>query len=329
MLGDVNTRVFTGCSPCDVHLLELVETSEHTSTGNTTQDVSTSSLHHRHDAFIGQDLSATVNGALVLNSATRGHHHAPPDSINRVGHKSSSDGNSPAKEEGKTNRSTISNEDWLEGVEHAEVHATVDEDTDSRDGETSVQALDTIRLQSLHIDINKTIELALTTLALGIVSQPGPGVVKRVNKEEGHSTSGTTASNVSCELGGWAGALGGGEDGLDGILEGKVKSLSWEVSEHISQVSSPEWVDTLGLQDSGGAVNDTSVWLVKPALLDHLILVLDKELHSLNGSSCGLGHTSGYTSEHEVLNKSELLFISHFDNLSWPSCRSESSNISL
>ena len=82
--------------------------------------------------------------------------------------------------------------------------------------------------------------------------------------------------------------------------------------------TSPEWVDTLGLQDSGGAVNDTSVWLVKPALLDHLILILDKELHSLNGSSGGLGHTSGYTSKHEVLSKSELLFISHFDNLSWP-----------
>merc|ERR1712179_654729 len=118
----------------------------------------------------------------------------------------------------------------------------------------------------------------------------------------GHGTGSSTASNVGCELGGWAGSLGGGEDG---------------------QVSSPEGVDTLGLQDSGGAVDDTGVWLVEPALLDHLILVLDKELHSLNGSSGGLGHTSGYTSEHEVLNKSELLFISHFDNLSWP-CKESS-----
>merc|ERR1719432_691718 len=127
--------------------------------GNTSQDVGTSSLHHGHEAFVSQDLSAAVNGALVLDAgSTRGHHHAPPDGINGVGHETSSDSHSPAEEEGKSNASTISNKDGLEGVEHAEVHATVDEDTDSRDGESSVQALDTVRLQCLHVDINKTIE---------------------------------------------------------------------------------------------------------------------------------------------------------------------------
>merc|ERR1719430_404328 len=229
------SRYLLGCSPCDVHLLELVETSEHTSTGNTSQHVGTSSLHHGHEAFVSQDLSAAINGALVLDAATGGHHHTSPDSINGVGHQTSSNSHSPAEEEGESNASTISNKDGLQGVEHAEVHATVDEDTDSRDGESSVQALDTVRLQSLHVNINETIELALTALALGIVSQPSPGVVKRVDEEERHGTGGSTASNVGCELGGWAGSLGGGEDGLDGILEGKVKSLSGEVSENIGQ----------------------------------------------------------------------------------------------
>ena len=91
---------------------------------------------------------------------------------NGVGHESSSDCYSPAQKEGKTNAATISNKDWLEGVEHAEVHATVDEDTNGRDGEASVQSLDTVSLKGLHVDINKTIELAFTSLALGIVSQP-------------------------------------------------------------------------------------------------------------------------------------------------------------
>merc|ERR1719430_2442407 len=178
------SRYLLGCSPCDVHLLELVETSEHTSTGNTSQDVGTSSLHHGHEAFVSQDLSAAVNRALVLDAATGGHHHTSPDSINGVGHQTSSNSHSPAEEEGESNVSTISNEDGLQGVEHAEVHATVDEDTDSRDGESSVQALDTVRLQGLHIDVNETIELALSSLALGIVSQPGSGVVKRVDEEK-------------------------------------------------------------------------------------------------------------------------------------------------
>ena len=80
----------------------------------------------------------------------------------------------------------------------------------------------------------------------------------------------------------------------------------------MGQLTSPEGVDTLGLEDPGGAVHDTGVGLVKTTLLDHLILILDKELHSLDGGSDGLGDTSSNTSEHEVLNKSELLGITHF-----------------
>ena len=91
---------------------------------------------------------------------------------NRVRHQTSSNSHTPAEEERKTNTATITNKDGLQSVEHAEVHATVDEDTNGRDGESSVQALDTVRLQGLHIDINETIELALTSLALGIISQP-------------------------------------------------------------------------------------------------------------------------------------------------------------
>merc|ERR1719430_1181268 len=90
------SRYLLGCSPCDVHLLELVETSE-----------GTSSLHHGHEAFVSQDLSAAVNGALVLDAATGGHHHTSPDSINGVGHQTSSNSHSPAEEEGKSNVSTI------------------------------------------------------------------------------------------------------------------------------------------------------------------------------------------------------------------------------
>merc|ERR1711973_842683 len=68
--------------------------------------------------------------------------------------------------------------------------------------------------------------------------EPGSGVVKGVDKHEGEGSSSSTGKNVGSELPGSAGVLGGGEGGLNGILEGKVKSLGWEVSEHISQVFS-------------------------------------------------------------------------------------------
>ena len=91
---------------------------------------------------------------------------------NGVGHKSSSDGNSPSKKEGKSDIRGVSKKNWLQGVEETEVHATVDEDTDSRDGESSVQSLDTVRLQGLGVNVNETVELTLSSLALGVIGQP-------------------------------------------------------------------------------------------------------------------------------------------------------------
>jgi len=139
-----NKRLLAG-SPRDVHGLELVETGKHTSTSNTTEDVSSSALHHAHEALVLQDLHCAVDGTLVLDSTTGGHHHPPPDCVNGVGHQTGSNSHCPTKEEGSSHRRVLSSdEDRLQGVEESEVHATVDEDTNGRDGEASVQALDAI-----------------------------------------------------------------------------------------------------------------------------------------------------------------------------------------
>ena len=66
---------------------------------------------------------------------------------------------------------------------------------------------------------------------------PSPGVVKGVDKEERHGTSGATRGDVSAELGALAGGLGDSEGCLDGILKGEVEGLGGEVPQHISQVS--------------------------------------------------------------------------------------------
>ena len=89
-----------------------------------------------------------------------------------VGHESSSDSDSPSKEERQEYTSILAQQQRLQGVVEAEVHAAVDEDAHGGDGEASVQALDAVRLKGLHVDIDQTIELALTTLTLGIVGQP-------------------------------------------------------------------------------------------------------------------------------------------------------------
>merc|ERR1719209_857274 len=299
-----------GGPPGDVHGLELVKAGEHTGAGDSTEDVGSSTLHQGHETLVLHDLDEAVHGALVLDTTAGGHHHPPPHRVNGVGHESSSDGDSPSKEEGEENSSVLAEQQRLQSVVEAEVHATVDEDTNCRDGEASVQALDAIGLQSLHVDVDQAVELALTTLALGVVSQPGPGVVEGVYEEQGHGTGGATAGNVCGELQGLGGVLGGLEGGLDGILEGKVKRLSWEVPQHVRHVSSPEGVDSLRCQHTLGAVKHSIVWLVKTTLLDHLILVLDEQLDPLDGGGGGLGHAGSHAGEHERLKESKLL-VSH------------------
>merc|ERR1719209_2419745 len=153
-----------GSPPGDVHGLELVEAGEHTSAGDSTEDVGSSTLHQGHEALVLHDLDEAVHGALVLDTTAGGHHHPPPHGVNGVGHESSSDGDSPSKEEGEEDSSVLAEQQWLQGVVEAEVHATVDEDTNCGDGEASIQALDAVGLEGLHVDVDQAIELALTTL---------------------------------------------------------------------------------------------------------------------------------------------------------------------
>merc|ERR1719153_1716951 len=139
----------------------------------------------------------------------------------------------------------LTNNDGAQGVKQTEVHATVDEDTNSRDGEASVQTLDTVRLESLHVDINETIELTSSSLGFVVIGKPGSGVVQGVYEEKGQSTSSSTRSYVGGEFTLGRGILGGGEDCLNAVLEGEVKSLGGEVTKDIGQVTTPQWVDTL------------------------------------------------------------------------------------
>ena len=175
---DFGINVLSSWSLCshsegDVDLLELVETSQDTSASNTTEDVGTSALHHGHEAFVLEDLHTAVDGALVLDGGTGGHHHTTTDGVDGVGQEAGADGHTPTQEEGQEQGLVVSQEDGLEGIVHAEVHATVDEDTDAGDGETTVQALDTVGLEGLPVDIDEAVVLALSTLALGVIGEPG------------------------------------------------------------------------------------------------------------------------------------------------------------
>ena len=236
----------------NVDLLELVKPSQHARTSHASQDIGAGPFHQGHEALIGQDLPEAVEGALVLDPAPGGHHHPPPDGVDGIGHEAGGDSDRPAEEEGDSHSSIRTENQGLESVVQTKVHATresheqeiviqlalpVDEDTDSGDGEPSVQTLDTVRLQSLHIDVNEAIELPFATLALGVIGQPGPGVVQGVDEHQRECPGKPSAGDVGAEFQPLRGVLSGLEGGLDLVFEGEVEGLGGEVPQNIGKVS--------------------------------------------------------------------------------------------
>lgn len=124
---------------------------------------------------------------------TRGHHHTTTDSIQWVRSNTSTSSDSPAEEE-RGQEATLERadkENGLDGVVHSEVQTTVDDNSKDGGTETTVETRDTIRLQGLLVDINETVELAVSTTlgALGVVGKTGTSVIKGVDEQEGSGTS--------------------------------------------------------------------------------------------------------------------------------------------
>ena len=87
------------------------------------------------------------------------------------------------------------------GVVDTEVETTVDDDTDDRGHEATVETGNTVRGKRLLVDIDETVELtgSSTLGGLGVVRETRTSVVKGVNEEKGRSTGGTTRRNVTGE----------------------------------------------------------------------------------------------------------------------------------
>lgn len=66
------------------------------------------------------------------------------------------------------------------------------------------------------------------------------------------------------------------------VLEGKVQSLSWEISNNVGQVTAPVCSNTLFLWNADKAINHTLVLLVGADLFRD-VLNLQQQLHTLNG----------------------------------------------
>lgn len=115
------------------------------------------------------------------------------------------------------------------------------------------------------------------------------------------------------------------------VLEGKVQSLSWEISNNVGQVTAPVWSKTLFLWNADKAINHTLVLLIGGDLFRD-VLNLQKQFHTLDGCDGSLWDSCGDTSGSEVLDESNSIkILAHFainNNAKYPKFYIEFSNFS-
>ena len=134
-----------------------------------------------------------INTLSRVTHFTRSHHHTPTNSIKRIRADTSTSGDCPAEQEGsqEVTLESTDKDDGLKGVVHSEVQPTVDNNTGDRGTETTVQTKDTVRGESLLVNIYQSVELTISAglCIFGVVGQTGTSVVQGVHEEQGGSTS--------------------------------------------------------------------------------------------------------------------------------------------
>jgi len=293
--------------------LDLGVEDEHEGTTGSSDNVREGSLEEGLATFLGVDLLEAVHGSSVhkvLSGTTRLHHKASSDGIKGVGDNTGGNGNDLSEHPHVEDVGIlgVGEHNGLTSIEHTEVGGSVGNDTNNGDTETSVETGGTVGLGNLAEAVNESRELSGST-GTNISGESGSGKIERVNEAEGSGTSSSTGGAVTEEEheGLLLGTVGV-QSLLVEILAGEVEGLGGEISDDVSEVTSPEGTETLLSVDTGEAIANTVVLVLGGDGLGG-ILNLEKKLDSLDRGNEGLGDGSGNTTNEEIGHKGLLSFL--------------------
>jgi hypothetical protein len=278
----------------------LVVQDEHKGRSNSSEGVGSGSLEEGRASFITEDLLQAVEGSVVnplFLGLLRLHLETTTDGVEGVRSISGGDGGDLGDEE--SGSESLESEVVFVGVllservEETKVDSTVGDDTSDGNSESVVETEDSAGSTGcLGETVSKTVEVSLSRT--DVRSKTSTGIVERVDNAERSSSGKTSSSHLDEEE---HSELGLGvvarEEGLDGVLEGKVEGLGGEITDDVGKVSTPEGHNSLFSSDTGEAVDDSGVTRNLSRTDTRVgILGLDDELDTLNGGSEGLGNSS-------------------------------------
>lgn len=299
----------------DEIILDHIVEDKDESTTSTSENVGEASLEEGFTTLLLEDLSNAIHGTvvkLIFSSLTSGHHESSSNGIKWVGDDTSNVGDDLGVDEllDEEGLLVVGEEDLFTSIESTEVGGSVSDDTNDGDTETSVETLDTVLLEVLDEAVNETGEFSILS-GTNISGESGSSEVEWVDDGEGSGTCSTTRGHVTNEEHTWLGLwIIWAEDLLVEVFAGEVKSLSWEVTNNVGEVTSPEGTGSLLSDDSLEAVTNSVVSLISWDVLVS-ILDLEEELDSLNWGDESLRDGSGNTGNHEVLKETCLLLLWH------------------
>lgn len=292
---------------CLQNLLDFIVQHKYEGTASTTEDVGEGTLEEGTGTLLLGDGSPAMQCALVDDlglGTARLHHHTTTDGVEGIGHDTGDGGDNLSDGPADVPRGGL----WVwqhtaSSVVEAEVGRTVDDDTLDGYAETTVQTNQAIRLEDLAQTIAETLELTLATTT-DISGQTGTGEIKRVDEAQGGGSSGTTGSQVTDEVTHELGVLvdTAQEDLLVLVLEGKVQSLGWEVTDDVGHVTTPVGTEALLLGNAHETVHHALVPVGFGDLLGD-VLDLEQQLDTLDRSHSGLGDGRGDATGGEILHE--------------------------
>jgi len=261
---------------------------------STSEDVGESSLEEGFSTFILSDLNETVKSTGVHDIlSTRLHHQSSSNGIEGIREDTGEGGNNLGNEELEEDGGLgVRQEGSLGSIVTTEVASSVGYDTEDGDTESLIKTLNTISSSDLVETINETVELSITGSSSDISSKSSSGEIEGIDEHQRSGTSSTTGGEVTHEeLPEFSLGVIGAEDLLVGILEGEVQGLSGEVSDDVSEITSPESGDTFFLGNSDQDIDNTLVGLVTSEL-GVSSLGLEEKLDSFDGSDSSLRDSS-------------------------------------
>ena len=117
-------------------------------------------------------------------------------------------------------------------IEETKVSSSISYNSEYGYSKSSVESHGSITLEYFDETVSQSVELSVASGLTDVDGEPGSGEVERVDNAERGGSGGTSGHDVSNEEFAWLGLLVVWvQVCLEGVLEGEVQCLSWEVPE--------------------------------------------------------------------------------------------------